>query len=147
MRIIESVSEMQQIADTWRGQGERIAFVPTMGYLHQGHLDLMRAARQIGSKLVISIFVNPAQFAPNEDFESYPRDSERDVGMASEVGVDLVFVPQVREIYPEGYQTYVNVTEVTRNLCGSKPAGIFPRSGDGGHKAVPYRKAARSRFW
>jgi pantoate--beta-alanine ligase len=122
MRIIESVSEMQRLADTWRKQGERITLVPTMGYLHQGHIELMRAAREIGSKVVISIFVNPAQFAPNEDFESYPRDTERDIRMATEVEVDVAFLPQTREIYPDGYQTYVNVTEVTRNLCGrSRP--------------------------
>lgn len=125
MRIIESVSEMQRVADTWREQGERIAFVPTMGYLHKGHLDLMRAARGMGSKVVISIFVNPAQFAPNEDFESYPRDFERDIRLATEVGVDLAFLPQTREIYPDGYQTYVNVTEVTRNLCGQSRPVFF----------------------
>jgi pantoate--beta-alanine ligase len=122
MRIIESVSEMQRLADTWRRQAERIAFVPTMGYLHKGHLDLMRMAREIGSKVVISIFVNPTQFAPNEDFESYPRDFERDIRLATEVGVDVAFIPQTGEIYPDGYQTYVNVTEVTGNLCGrSRP--------------------------
>jgi pantoate--beta-alanine ligase len=125
MRIIESVSEMQRLADTWREQGERIAFVPTMGYLHKGHLDLMRAARGMGSKVAISIFVNPTQFAPNEDFESYPRDFERDIRLATEVGVDLAFLPQTREIYPDGYQTYVNVTEVTRNLCGQSRPVFF----------------------
>jgi pantoate--beta-alanine ligase len=125
MRIIESVAEMQRLADTWRGQGERIAFVPTMGYLHKGHLDLMRAAREIGTKVVISIFVNPAQFAPNEDFESYPRDFERDIKLATDVGVDLAFIPNTGEIYPEGYQTYVNVTEVTRNLCGQSRPVFF----------------------
>jgi pantoate--beta-alanine ligase len=116
---------MQQLADTWREQGERIAFVPTMGYLHKGHLDLMRAAREMGTKVVISIFVNPTQFAPNEDFESYPRDFERDIRLATEVGVDLGFLPQTREIYPDGYQTYVNVTEVTRNLCGQSRPVFF----------------------
>ncbi len=122
MRIIETVSEMQQQADTWRAQGERIAFVPTMGFLHKGHLDLMRKAGELGTKVVISIFVNPTQFAPNEDFDSYPRALQRDFDLATEVGVDLAFVPQTREMYPEGYQTYVNVTEVTRNLCGrSRP--------------------------
>jgi pantoate--beta-alanine ligase len=125
MRIIESVAEMQRVADTWRGQGELIAFVPTMGFLHKGHLDLMRAARGIGSKVVISIFVNPAQFAPNEDFESYPRDFEGDIKLATEVGVDLAFFPKTGEIYPEGYQTYVNVTEVTRNLCGKSRPVFF----------------------
>lgn len=122
MRVVEKVAEMQRLADTWRGQGERIAFVPTMGFLHKGHLDLMRMARQLGKKVVISIFVNPAQFAPHEDFDSYPRDLERDLKLAGEVGVDIAFVPRREEMYPEGFQTYVNVMGVTKNLCGqSRP--------------------------
>ncbi len=122
MRVVEKVAEMQRLADTWRGQGERIAFVPTMGFLHKGHLDLMRMARQLGKKVVISIFVNPAQFAPHEDFDSYPRDLERDLKLAGEVGVDIAFVPRREEMYPEGFQTYVNVMAVTKNLCGqSRP--------------------------
>ena len=78
MRIIENIAEMQRLADTWRAGWERIAFVPTMGFFHEGHLDLMRTARKLGTKTVISIFVNPTQFAPTEDFESYPRDLQRD---------------------------------------------------------------------
>ncbi|MGA2028194.1 MAG: pantoate--beta-alanine ligase [Syntrophobacteraceae bacterium] len=122
MRIIENVAEMQRLADTWRARGERIAFVPTMGFLHEGHLDLMRTARKLGSKAVISIFVNPTQFAPTEDFASYPRDLQRDIDLATPVGTDLAFVPRTGEMYPEGFQTYVNVTQVTENLCGrSRP--------------------------
>lgn len=125
MRVIESVAEMQQLADTWRAGGERIALVPTMGFLHKGHLDLMRTARRLGTKLVISIFVNPAQFAPHEDFDSYPRDLKRDLDLATEVGVDFAFVPQREEMYPEGYQTHVNVAEVSRNLCGQSRPVFF----------------------
>lgn len=125
MRVIESVAEMQQLADTWRAGGERIALVPTMGFLHKGHLDLMRTARRLGTKLVISIFVNPAQFAPHEDFDSYPRDLKRDLDLATEVGVDFAFVPQREEMYPEGYQTHVNVAEVSRNLCGKSRPVFF----------------------
>ncbi len=122
MRTIEYVAEMQRLADTWRAQGERIAFVPTMGFLHEGHLDLMRTARKLGTKAVISIFVNPTQFAPTEDFESYPRDLQRDIDLSTAVGTDLAFVPRMDEMYPEGFQTYVNVTQVTENLCGrSRP--------------------------
>ncbi|MHC1727057.1 MAG: pantoate--beta-alanine ligase [Syntrophobacteraceae bacterium] len=122
MRIIEKIAEMQRLADTWRGRGERIALVPTMGFLHKGHLDLLRNARELGKKVVISIFVNPTQFAPHEDFDSYPRDLDRDLKLAGEAGVDMAFVPQRAEMYPEGFQTYVNVMEVTRNLCGqSRP--------------------------
>jgi pantoate--beta-alanine ligase len=122
MRIIENVAGMQRLADTWRAYGERIAFVPTMGFLHEGHLDLMRTARKLGTKTVISIFVNPTQFAPTEDFESYPRDLQKDIDLSTSVGTDLAFVPRIDEMYPEGFQTYVNVTQVTENLCGrSRP--------------------------
>jgi pantoate--beta-alanine ligase len=122
MRIIENIAEMQRLADTWRAGGERIAFVPTMGFLHEGHLDLMRTARKLGTKAVVSIFVNPTQFAPTEDFESYPRDLQRDLDLSTAVGTDLAFVPRMDEMYPERFQTYVNVTQVTENLCGmSRP--------------------------
>ncbi|SPJ14243.1 Pantothenate synthetase [Syntrophobacter sp. SbD2] len=125
MRIVENVAEMQRLADTWRAQGERIAFVPTMGFLHEGHLDLMRTARKLGTKTVISIFVNPTQFAPTEDFASYPRDLQRDVDLSTSVGTDLAFVPRTDEMYPEGFQTYVNVTRVTENLCGKSRPVFF----------------------
>ena len=122
MRIIDNVSEMQRLADTWRAQGERLALVPTMGFLHEGHLALLRSARKLATKTVISIFVNPTQFAPTEDFGSYPRDLQRDIGLSAAQGTDVAFVPGTDEMYPEGFQTYVNVTEVTRNLCGgSRP--------------------------
>lgn len=96
--------------------------VPTMGFLHEGHLSLMREGRRRADVLVISIFVNPAQFAPHEDFDAYPRDLERDLNLAREVGVDLVFTPSDRDLYPEGYQTTVQVEELQRPLCGvSRP--------------------------
>lgn len=123
MRIIENVAEMQQQADAWRQEGKRIALVPTMGYFHEGHLELMRTVRDHGDLLVISIFVNPTQFGPGEDLERYPRDLERDVRLAREVGVDVAFVPPRREMYPDGYQTFVDVREITQPLCGkSRPA-------------------------
>lgn len=125
MRIIETVAEMQQAADNWRARGERIGFVPTMGFLHKGHLDLMRAARKIADQVVISIFVNPAQFAPHEDFDSYPRDMRRDLDLAREVGVDLAFTPSVAEMYPDGFQTYVDVAKVSANLCGKSRPVFF----------------------
>lgn len=122
MRIIETVSEMQQQADDWRRAGKRIGFVPTMGYFHEGHLMLMRKVRGEADMVVASIFVNPAQFGPNEDLATYPRDLDRDLRLAGEVGVDVAFVPQVGEMYPDGYQTYVEVTKVTAPLCGrSRP--------------------------
>jgi len=122
MCIIEKVSEMQQQADAWRREEKRIVFVPTMGYLHQGHLDLLRTARRLGDLTLMSIFVNPSQFGPGEDYQSYPRDLDRDIRLATEVGTDVAFVPLPEEVYPEGYQTHVEVTGVTRNLCGrSRP--------------------------
>jgi pantoate--beta-alanine ligase len=122
MKIIQSAGEMQGFAEAERCRGRRIAFVPTMGYFHEGHLNLMRIGRKRGDCLVVSIYVNPAQFAPTEDLETYPRDFERDSGLADEVGVDVIFYPDNREMYPEGYQTYVEVEGVTNNLCGiSRP--------------------------
>ncbi len=125
MRVIDTVAEMQQQANQWRREGLVIGFVPTMGYLHQGHLELMRCAKGKSDRVVVSIFVNPTQFAPGEDFERYPRDLERDMGLMRAVGVDAVFAPTVADMYPEGYQTYVEVGEVTRPLCGAKRPGHF----------------------
>jgi pantoate--beta-alanine ligase len=118
MRIIRNISEMQQQADKWRAEGLRIALVPTMGYLHEGHLTLMRAVRDRADVVAISIFVNPTQFGPTEDLASYPRDFERDSGLAERAGVDVIFAPEAEQMYPAGFQTYVRVTETTRPLCG-----------------------------
>lgn len=125
MRVIDTIAEMQQQADQWRRDGVRIGFVPTMGFFHEGHLALMRHAGTLADKVVISIFVNPTQFGPNEDFESYPRDRDRDLALARGVGVDVVFAPSVEEMYPGGFQTYVTVEEVTRPLCGASRPGHF----------------------
>ncbi len=125
MRIINSVVEMQQQADRWRAEGKKIALVPTMGYLHEGHLSLMRAVRNRADAVVASIFVNPTQFGPNEDLERYPRDFERDGKLSESVGVDVIFAPQPADMYPSGYQTYVEVTDVTGPLCGGSRPGHF----------------------
>ncbi len=122
MKIIKTAREMQEFSDSLRREEKEIAFVPTMGYLHEGHLDLMREGKKRGDCLVISIYVNPAQFAPGEDLEKYPRDFERDERLARDVGVDVIFYPSDREIYPDGFQTYVDVEKVSNNLCGlSRP--------------------------
>ena len=93
-----------------------------MGFFHEGHLSLMRKGRELGDDLVISIFVNPAQFGPQEDFESYPRDLERDLQLAKEIGVDAVFTPDNLELYPEGFQTYIELEKLSNHLCGlSRP--------------------------
>ena len=125
MKIIETIREMQEIALTARREGKRIAFVPTMGYLHEGHASLMREGRRRGDLLVTSIFVNPAQFGAGEDFESYPRDLSRDTAIAATAGVDLIFAPAAREMYPAGYQTWVDVERITLPLCGASRPGHF----------------------
>ncbi|HOD29523.1 MAG TPA: pantoate--beta-alanine ligase [Syntrophales bacterium] len=125
MQIIHAVKEMKSFADAARGAGKRIAFVPTMGYFHDGHLDLMREARRRADWVVVSIYVNPTQFGPREDLDTYPRDFERDRRLAEGVGVDVIFFPDNSEMYPPGYQTYVDVEGVTRNLCGRSRPGHF----------------------
>jgi len=122
MILIETVAEMQQFARERRGE---IALVPTMGYLHEGHASLMVQARRRAATVVVSIFVNPTQFGVNEDLDSYPRDLERDKRVALEAGVDVIFAPKAADMYPEGYQSYVNVEELTRHLCGASRPGHF----------------------
>ncbi|MCX5849081.1 MAG: pantoate--beta-alanine ligase [Deltaproteobacteria bacterium] len=125
MKVIKSVEKMQSFSESLRLQGERIAFVPTMGYFHEGHLCLMKEAKKMADCVVVSIYVNPSQFGPKEDFSKYPRDLERDLKMAESVGVDVIFYPPDKEMYPAGYQTYVDVEEVTQNLCGMSRPGHF----------------------
>lgn len=116
------MQEMQARADRLRQSGKKTAFVPTMGYLHEGHLSLLRIGKEKVDDLVLSIFVNPAQFGPNEDLSSYPRSLERDLKMAEKEGVDAVFVPTEEALYQEGYQTYVELEKLPGHLCGlSRP--------------------------
>ncbi len=116
---------MQAEAERLRAAGKRIALVPTMGYLHEGHLSLLRAGRSDGDTLVLSIFVNPLQFGENEDFSVYPRDPERDLELARDCGADIVFMPSEAELYPEGFRTYVEVEGLTDTLCGRSRPGHF----------------------
>jgi len=125
MRVIETIKEMQMFSESVRMEGKKIALVPTMGYLHEGHMSLMREGRKLGDCLIISIYVNPTQFGPSEDLDKYPRDFERDEALARSVGVDVIFYPSNQEMYPDYYQTYVNVEGVTRNLCGLSRPGHF----------------------
>lgn len=125
MQVISSVAALRQHLDTQRMAGKRIGLVPTMGFLHDGHLSLVRAARQACDAVVMSIFVNPKQFGPNEDFESYPRDMARDLRLARDGGVDVVFTPEVSEVYPEGFQSQVSVRGLTECLCGASRPGHF----------------------
>jgi pantoate--beta-alanine ligase len=122
MKIIRTVKEIKEFSSQARRAGKTIAFVPTMGFFHEGHLTLMREGRRRGDLLVISLFVNPTQFGPSEDFKSYPRDFERDRRMAEDVGVDVFFAPEASDMYPLDHQTIVRVEKVTQNLCGrSRP--------------------------
>jgi pantoate--beta-alanine ligase len=122
MKIITQIAEMQKQADALRSEGTRIGFVPTMGYLHEGHLSLVREAQKHSDIVVMSIFVNPTQFGPNEDFKDYPRDFDRDAELADSAGCDIIFYPDWRDVYPEPYLTYVTVEKLTRVLCGvSRP--------------------------
>ncbi len=125
MKIVSDIREMQQLAGHYRQQGKTIGFVPTMGYLHEGHLSLMRRARPQCDILVVSIFVNPTQFGPNEDFERYPRDFARDERLCREVGVDVVFYPAADAMYPQPYLTYVNVEKLSETMCGASRPGHF----------------------
>ena len=113
---------MQALADTLRCRGRRIAFVPTMGFLHEGHLSLIRISRKTADTTVVSIFVNPAQFGPGEDFDTYPRDLERDLALCRREGVDIVFAPPKADLYPEDFQTNVSLQHLPQHLCGlSRP--------------------------
>ncbi len=122
MEIIRSIAEMQETAEALRLEGKKIGFVPTMGYLHEGHLSLLRIAEGLSDVRVLSIFVNPTQFAPNEDLDRYPRDFKHDEALARRNGCDILFYPTAEEMYPVPYRTYVTVEEITRVLCGrSRP--------------------------
>jgi pantoate--beta-alanine ligase len=123
--VVASVRELQARADVERGRGRRIALVPTMGALHAGHLALVDEARRRADVVVVSIFVNPAQFDAAADLAAYPRTLEADLAACRARGVDRVFLPEARELYPGGYQTWVEVTELAQPLCGASRPGHF----------------------
>jgi pantoate--beta-alanine ligase len=125
MKIIKSIEEMQAFSEELRLKDQKISFVPTMGYFHDGHLSLMKTGKQIGDCLIVSIYVNPIQFGPSEDLAKYPRDFERDIKLAEGAGVDVVFFPVDEEMYPKEFQTSVSVEKVTANLCGMSRPGHF----------------------
>lgn len=126
MEIFRAPREMQSWSDARRAAGSRLGLVPTMGCLHEGHLSLLRVARDSGcDEVAATIFVNPTQFGPGEDFDRYPRQEEQDLGMLRDAGADAVLLPGVREIYPEGFQTFVEVGEVSKGLCGDRRPGHF----------------------
>ncbi len=126
MKILRTVKEIQEFSKAVKAEGKTVGLVPTMGALHEGHLTLMRRAREENDVVIASVFVNPTQFGPNEDFDAYPRRFEEDCKKMETVPVDAVFHPEPAEMYPEGYCTYVNVEgDITKKLCGAQRPGHF----------------------
>lgn len=126
MEVVKNPRVLTQTLKALRKEGKSVGLVPTMGYLHEGHLSLVREARRNNEIVVVSIFVNPTQFGPNEDLASYPRDFERDAALLDREGVDFIFAPEVEDMYPAGYATYVDVEgELTGRLCGASRPGHF----------------------
>jgi pantoate--beta-alanine ligase len=122
MQFVKTISTVKKILGRHKKKGEIIGFVPTLGYLHEGHLSLVRIARKKSQFVIVSIFVNPTQFGPHEDFRTYPRNLKRDMQLLKKEGVAVVFTPTIEEIYPDGYKTYVEVCDVSTVLCGvSRP--------------------------
>lgn len=122
MIISGKIEETREQVKQWKREGFSVGLVPTMGYLHEGHQSLMEAARRENDKVAVSVFVNPIQFGPNEDFASYPRDFEKDAALCERTGVDLIFHPEAEEMYDEDFCTYVDMDGLTKELCGkSRP--------------------------
>ena len=118
MKIVGTVKEVREQVKEWKKQGLSVGFVPTMGYLHEGHKSLMDAARKGNDKVVVSIFVNPMQFGPTEDLATYPRDLEHDAALCESAGVDLIFHPEAEEMYEKDFCSFVDMTGLTEGLCG-----------------------------
>ncbi len=125
MKIISSISRLRREIDLLKRDGKRVGFVPTMGALHEGHLSLIRRARKDNDVVVVSIFVNPTQFGPGEDFSRYPRNFKRDRALCRAEGVDIIFYPSTEEMYPQPYRTFVEIRELDRHLCGRSRPGHF----------------------
>jgi pantoate--beta-alanine ligase len=125
MQVIEHIEEMKSWSERERREGRRIVLVPTMGFLHEGHLSLVRDGKKRGDRLVVSLFVNPTQFGPQEDYAAYPRDFERDRELLEHEGVDMLFNPSAGEMYPAGHQSYVEVGKLGEELCGAFRPGHF----------------------
>ncbi|MGB5156260.1 4-phosphopantoate--beta-alanine ligase [Desulfobacterium sp. N47] len=125
IKIINKIKDMQEFSDRVRANSECLAFVPTMGFLHQGHLALMKKGRELADVVVTSIFVNPTQFGPNEDLASYPRNIERDLELLEKERVDVAFIPDAKDIYPDRFQTYVELKSLPDHLCGLSRPVLF----------------------
>lgn len=125
MQVVKTISEMQKISLNLKREGKSIAVVPTMGYLHEGHLNLIDKARSAADIVVMTLFVNPTQFAPNEDFGKYPRDFERDRLLAAQQGADYLFAPEINEMYPKGYSTVIKIGQIASVIEGASRPGHF----------------------
>lgn len=125
MEVLRTNDEMTKWREERYRKGQIVGFVPTMGYFHKGHLALIEEALQRADEVVVSIFVNPTQFSPGEDLDQYPRDLERDLKLCRDLGVQVIFAPEVEEMYPSGFQTRVQVEHITQNLCGLHRQGHF----------------------
>ena len=125
MKVVSTAVEIQALARNYRKKGLRIGLVPTMGWFHDGHLALMKEARKNADKVIVSLFVNPIQFGPNEDLDNYPHDLNRDCKLAEEVGVDLLYAPDTKLMYPDGFSTTVHVKGLTSGLCSGDRPGHF----------------------
>lgn len=122
MKVVGTIKEVRELVKEWKKNGETVGFVPTMGYLHEGHGSLITKARENNDKVVVSIFVNPMQFGPTEDLDSYPRDLEKDSKFCESLGADLIFHPEPEEMYHEDFSSYVDMSVLTEELCGlSRP--------------------------
>lgn len=125
MKVVESINEIKEYITKWKREGLKIGFVPTMGYLHEGHESLIKRAVSENERVVVSVFVNPIQFGQNEDLAQYPRDLKRDSELCEKNGVAIVFHPKTEEMYPEGFSTRVKLSGVTEGLCGKSRPGHF----------------------
>lgn len=125
MKIIRNISKLKKVIRVWKRRKQKIGFVPTMGALHAGHLSLVKKARKETDKVIVSIFVNPMQFAPHEDLKKYPRPFAKDKALCKQAGTDIIFYPQPEEIYPKGFKTYVSMDELPDVLCGHSRPGHF----------------------
>ncbi|MBQ1327970.1 MAG: pantoate--beta-alanine ligase [Eubacterium sp.] len=122
MKVVKTVAEVREIVAGWRKNNETVGLVPTMGFLHQGHQSLIKKSVENNDRTVVSVFVNPIQFGPNEDLEAYPRDLERDSALCEETGADLIFNPEPSEMYKDGFVSFVDMNGLTNHLCGlSRP--------------------------
>ncbi len=125
MKIIRKIEEQKKYSLNMKCRDKKISLIPTMGFLHKGHLSLIDTAKELSEEIVVSIFVNPSQFGEGEDYEKYPRDEKRDLDILADKKVDIVFIPTAKEMYPEGFQTFCQVNQLTKKHCGKSRPGHF----------------------